>query len=393
MSNKTGKLSFFLDKVQGKPTKTQAKKATPLGDTKEEVERKHQELIGDINSSNVEVVKSDDESAQIKARSLDQVLKKCGIDKNAWGVDDFNLKELSSGEFLWTVYFNKKKDSFNPEELLQSIRKISPEVSIGKNVASYDSLLAEVNIPDLHIGKLSWKEEVGHNYDIKIAKQIFRDAIDFKIKELSKFKVEKILFPVGNDFLHYDNAEGTTTAGTKQDCDTRYLKMFREGTALLIETINKLQQIAPVDCLIVAGNHARISELLLGELLEAYYHNNDRVFIEKSPVPRKYYQYGNSLIGFAHGDNVKFNDLPIIMAAEAPEIWGKSKYKYFKMGHLHHQRIMLNEIGSVIVEIISSLSGVDYWHKTKAFSSSTRSCTTSLYDKKMGCIHKIYYNL
>lgn len=335
-------------------------------------------------------------SVTVEANSIEEVIYKCNVDLNLWEVDKFNTKELNNGGYSWTVYFKRKtfvEGEIDFSSLIDEVSKISPIIKLGEIKKTKDSLLAEVNIPDLHIGKLSWKEEVGHNYDLKIAQKLFRDCIDYFIDNLKKHKVERILFPVGSDFYHVENMEGTTSAGTQQDTDNRYLKMFRYGYSLIIESINKLQAIAPVDCLMVYGNHARVTEMLLGELLSVYYDKNPNVKIDNRPLPRKYYTYNNSLISLVHGDEIRLPQLPAIMAAESPESWGKSKYRYIRTGHYHHQKIILDEISGCQVEIVGSLSGTDYWHKKKAFCNSIRSATTFLYSQKSGCTNKIYFNL
>lgn len=324
---------------------------------------------------------------------LESVVAQCNVDMKQWEVRSFNVREVKDNRFLWHIYFKQRPFEFDIKDIADEIKKVAPIIKKIKYPKQKDGFLAEVNIPDLHLAKLAWAEEIGHNYDIEIAKNIFRDAIDQTISAMAKYPIDRIVFPIGNDFFHFDNFQNTTTAGTSQDTDTRYLKMYREGCALIIEAINKLQCVAPVDCIVVAGNHGRISELLMGELLTVYYDKNPNVSINNQPVPRKYYRYGNTLIGFTHGDEIKMAELPLIMAAETPEMWGATKYRFYKMGHLHHQKFMINENSGVICEVVPSLSGVDYWHKKRAFSNNIRSCATSLYSKDNGCLHKIFYNL
>ncbi len=311
--------------------------------------------------------------------SLDEVLTKCEINKNNWDVDDFNVKELASGTFLWNVYFKKSKNCQDVKDLLKNIIP-APFVEKNKYEEKENSLLAEVNLADFHIGKLCWEEETGNNYDIKTAVKIFRDAVDYKIFQLKKYPIEKILFPVGNDFFQVDNLQNTTTAGTQQDVDSRYGKMFREGTKLIIETIERLQKIAPVDVMVTAGNHDKMSIFFLGEILEIYYQNNPNVSVDTSLLPRKYYKYGKNLLGFTHGNDIKLVDLPMIMAVETPKWWGETKYRFVKCGHFHHQKMILNEVSGIIVEIMPSLTGTDSWHKNKGYTGNIRSAITALFD-------------
>ncbi len=329
----------------------------------------------------------------LHAKSLEDAIKQCKVNEKVWETESYSTKELSSGEFLYTIYFKRKIEaSFDINQFVKAIECIAPRISEIKHIKISGGLLAEVGIFDLHCGKLGNKAEVGHNYDIKIAAKIFREAIDYKIRELKKHNIERILFEIGNDFFQCDNEESATSKGTRVDSDTRFHKMFQTGSKLVIEAINKLQEIAPIDCYVIPGNHARIAEFLLGEVLTAYYKDNNNVFIENSPTPRKYYKYGKNLIGMTHGDDIQMPKLPLIMAAENPKEWGETKWRYFKIGHYHSQKMLLDEYSGVLVEVNPALSGTDYWHKKKAFSNNVRAAITSLYDRESGLINKIYFN-
>jgi hypothetical protein len=335
---------------------------------------------------------SKEELIDPSSNCLEKVLNDCKINQNSWDVNSFNTKQTVGGDYLWTVYFKKGKGIEDIKGVIKDIVKVAP-VSPKEYKIKDNGLLAEINLADVHCAKLAWMLETDNDYDIKIAVKVFRDAIDYKISQLQKYSIKRILFPIGNDFYHIDNLDGMTTAGTRQDVDSRYAKMFREGSKLILETINKLQNIAPVDVVVVCGNHARISEFLLGEVVDAYYHNNPNVTIDNSPQSRKYYRWGNNLIGFAHGDDIKLVDLPLIMASERAKDWGQTKNHFIKCGHFHHQKMILNEVSGCIVEIVPSLSGTDGWHKKKGYVNNLRSAITSLYDKEDGLVTKFYYNL
>ena len=65
--------------------------------------------------------------------------------------------------------------------------------------------MLEVNIFDLHFGKLCWNGETGEDYDTKIASKRFHNAIDDIVGKAIFHDVDKIVFPVGNDFFNSDN--------------------------------------------------------------------------------------------------------------------------------------------------------------------------------------------
>lgn len=126
---------------------------------------------------------------------------------------------------------------------------------------NYDTINSDnVFVPsifDLHLGKLAWGEETGEDYDIHIAQARFHAAINDLINKSSGYKVDEILFPVGNDIYNSDKAlpYSQTTAGTPQMDDTRWQKMFRIGVRLITEAIIKLSEIAPVKVPLVYSNH------------------------------------------------------------------------------------------------------------------------------------------
>lgn len=329
------------------------------------------------------------------ASCLQEVLEKNSVDSEIWDVDKYTIKQNTRG-FSYDIYLTKKNGGVDIEGLISSIKSISkfcPERKPRFAKSLGEPCMAELNISDLHISKLCWEKEVGHNYDMKEAMTLFRKAIAFKIEMIKKFNIEKIVFPIGNDFYHTDNYENSTTAGTRQDTDSRFQKMFQNGVTLLVEAIQELSQIAPVQVIVVAGNHGRVAEEILGTVINAYFLKDKNVEVDDSFLPRKYMRYGNSLLGYLHGDGVRLPQLPMIMAAEAAEDWGKTKYRYIKMGHYHSQKIILDEISGVIVEIMPSLSGTDLWHKRKGYVCNVRSAVTHIYSKESGLINKIYFNL
>ena len=74
--------------------------------------------------------------------------------------------------------------------------------------------------------------------------------------------------------------------------------------------------IAPVDVLIVSGNNDEERSFYLGEVLSALYSNTDRIFVDNSAKKRKYYSYGNVLLGLTHGYHEKLKELKDLMAYE-----------------------------------------------------------------------------
>jgi hypothetical protein len=328
----------------------------------------------------------------ISAKSLDEVIKKCKIDTRVWEVESYSSKELANGEFLWTVYFKKKKYVVDWEAFKKDLISYAPTPEKISYPKEQGGLLWEYSAPDLHLCKLAHKEETGENYDYKIAKEVFNKTLNDALEKVKPYKIDKIIFPCGNDFLNSDTLNNTTTAGTPQDSDSRHFKMFREGYKLLISAILKLKKVAPVEVLIVLGNHSTVSEMHIGELLEVYFRNDPDVTVNNSAAPRKYIKHGVNLIGFVHGNLEKHNKLPLLMATEKPREWASATTKVWHLGHLHQQKIIQEDCG-VIVEILPSLSGADAYHSRHGYIGNTRASMSFLYDKKKGLVARFYHTL
>jgi len=265
-------------------------------------------------------------------------------------------------------------------DLLKKHKPINyPKIKYSKNNTNN---LLEVSIYDLHLGKLVYGQESNNNYDTKIATKRFKHAIVDLLKKAESSSYERILFIVGNDFFNSDNHLGETTKGTKQDEDNRWQKTFRTGTQLLIYGIDYMRTFAPVDILVIPGNHDYTKSFFLGETLAAWYRNDKSVNVNNSANPRKYYEYGKVLLGFSHGNNEKREKLRSLMAWEMKEAWARTAYREFHLGH-QHRELATEELG-ITIRSLSSLSGSDLYHHLNGFIGPTRAAEAFLWNKERG---------
>ncbi len=235
-----------------------------------------------------------------------------------------------------------------------------------------------VSLFDAHLGKLSWAEQDGQNYDLKIAKEVYMKALqDLVAKAQVQGGIGRILFPVGNDYLTCDGDDNETSAGTPQSVDGRFPKIFREARKMLVEAIDYLRLIAPVDVIVIAGNHERESMFHLGDALECWYHADDSVTIDNMFRPRKYYSFGNTVFGLTHGDTIQQDKLPLLGANERPDLWAQCKRRVWFLGHFHHYS--LKEYVGVQVWVLPSLSGSDGYHQSNGFVGAVRCAVAFMY--------------
>jgi hypothetical protein len=87
------------------------------------------------------------------------------------------------------------------------------------------------------------------------------------------------------------------------------------------------------------GNHDLSLSIFMMELLANVYENEKRVTVDTSPRHFHYFSFGKNLIGIHHGHGAKPKDLPLIMATDQPEAWGRAQYRYLWTGHVHHDQV------------------------------------------------------
>lgn len=320
------------------------------------------------------------------------LLKAHGFDVKEWEL-------VSARNNIWNVY--SKQDGI--QELYSSKIVVKPRTDISLEeikefyedlintysspvVQKYENtngLMFELPIVDLHLGKFSTTDIVANEYNTQIARDCFNKVIDTCISRLKDVNIEKIIFPIGNDFFHYDTVASTTTGGTSQDTDVKYQTLFKNGVLLLVNGITKLSKElkAPIEVFCVQGNHDFMSSYHALMSLWCYFHNNENVTVDLGTSPRKYIQFGKCLVGFAHGDKEK-KRIEKIMQVEAVKMWGDSVYREFHIAHLHSEQV--REDGGIIIRNLSSITGTDAWHHNSGFVGAIRKCTCFLWDKENG---------
>jgi len=355
-------------------------------------------------------------------RTLDQLLAATQVNTKEWKVKDTTLNKWDVTS--WKQGFAETIQNFQVKARLernteyirerivgelfqQMIKDYTPPVYFNPEKPNDDTEqnLLEISIFDLHIGKLAWGGETFENYDVKIARKRFLGSIGKLLQNASGFKYERILFPVGNDFFNSDTMENTTTKGTPQDEDLRWQKTFNVGVRLLVDAINMLKQTGvPVDVVVVPGNHDFERSYYMGSYLSAWFKDDASVWINNHASPRKYYRYGNVLLGLTHGSEEKEASLPMLMATdiESKPMWTDTKFHEWHLGHFHRKRTVkydinksreLNEDLGVTIRYLSSLTGTEEWHHKKGYVGSTKAADGFVWNHEFGLVAHLNTNL
>lgn len=359
-------------------------------------------------------------------KTLEDLLEVTKVNLNDWNVEKYVINKWDVTSFKnnkpivaqnWQVKAQlvKNKTKIHEHQLGEIfIKMISdykpPVLNVNykkkfDKTSNEDNNLLEISIFDLHLGKLAWRGETYENYDIKIARERFLYSINSLIKRASGFSISRIVFPVGSDFFNSDTIFNTTTQGTPQDEDLRWQKTFDIGCRLIIDAINVLKQIGvPIDVIIVPGNHDFERNYYLGKFIDAWFNNDSQVIVDTHASPRKYYRFGNLLLGFTHGDQEKESSLPMIMATDIPSkpLWSQTKFHEWHVGHIHRKRNVkyelnkvteLNENLGVTIRYLSSLTGTEEWHHKKGFIGNNKAADAFIWNYEYGLVAHINTNI
>jgi len=332
-------------------------------------------------------------------KSPDRIMEILGYDPLGWEL-------LSAKHNRWNV-FSKQ----NGRELLYSLKAVvkprkveitkdkiteiinSLEFNLKKTRAiqhdvdfNEDGYMLEIPLMDVHYNKFSEKRITGHDSNhIETENNVLKVVNDF-ISRVKGKNIQKIVFPIGQDYFNTDNKNNTTTAGTPQQNDIAHDLMFEKGTDLLFKAIELCRKIAPVDVMYVEGNHdAHISYYATSSLKRAYALAGVKDVTFDILPKRKYVRFGNSLIGYTHGNKERKRiETENIMQLERKQDWAETMFHFWHVGHEHHQEVM--EKGGIVYRKINSITANDNWHYESGYVGALRMAQAFLHHTKYGIL-------
>jgi DNA repair exonuclease SbcCD nuclease subunit len=158
----------------------------------------------------------------------------------------------------------------------------------------------------------------------------------------------------------------------------------------MIDMVESARKVAPVHVVTMPGNHDRLAAWHMGHALECYFHNYKDVTFDNSPTARKYFEWGVNMLMFTHGDSGNRHDYPLLMAAEQPEMFGRTKFREIHCGHTHETKTI--ERHGIRVRVLPALCPPDEWHAANGFVGNQRNAEGYIYNNKEGMIGMVVYN-
>jgi predicted phosphodiesterase len=267
-----------------------------------------------------------------------------------------------------------------------SVKLVIPKLRTMKRPGSAAILSV---LQDWHYGKYD-KDYRGRSvYNRAIAAQRAETATkDLLNMTLAHGQPDKIIAIVGSDDLHVDGAGLTTTAGTPQgpQSDGPFPAMFEGYIQNLLKVVGLMRQVAPVELVVVPGNHNRVSAMLTGVLLEQIFRGNRDVTVTRSQDPRVYSEFGDTGIVYTHGDHVKAQAKGIhkLIMAEARKSGVKRQKDQWVLVSGHRHTMHTGDLGGVMWLETPALSGDDDWHKDNEYVGNRKMAASYLIDKRDG---------
>lgn len=311
-------------------------------------------------------------------------LHKINLDK--YKISNYWTKQKSSGKFTSSVFATlRQPKDYTPEDFAKFLETYTPKEILIKNVKNefgfFKAVDIEVSIADFHLAKKTLEgESIQHKKT-----QYLTTLYDLVDRVNSVFWINKIVFPISNDFFHTDNYQNQTTAGTPQDTLVEYNHEYEEGFDLLVTAISYLQEVAKeVEVILVQGNHDRTKSFYLAHALEVFFRNNEKICFQREHSTTKSVILGNTFIGYHHG-NCKIDELPLLFATGKDSFdFGGAKYREVHTGDKHHY--MAKEVKGVRIQQMPSLSGTDRWHADNNYVNNIRAGLVLIYDPNDGKI-------
>lgn len=292
--------------------------------------------------------------------------------------------------FSVKVYMRRKVEEIKVRNdlttLLSEVKLYSPKYKKIKHPRQTTGFLYELAMPDLQLGRLVMAEEAG----LASCPESYLLRTERAIQQLLSvpYQINRILFPIGNDFFNSNTSENMTVHGTPQRDDVRWQRTYQLAKKTIIGLIETMTTLAPVDILIVKGNHDEERIFYFGDTIESWFHNNPNVKVDNRPIGRKYYSYGKVLLGLTHGYHERVVKLKDILYLEARGMLDQAQYIEWHTGDKHHKEdfvLKTNETeNGIVIRLLRSLTSPDAWHYNKGLNGALRAAESFLWDKDHG---------
>ena len=309
-----------------------------------------------------------------------------------------NLKRVSTnynsdGDInqQWVIYEPEKEaqDLAYRAYIEGLMQNLKPVKATKPNKLDYTSELASAIVfGDAHLGMIAHAvETLGAEHDLDTALADIKSAIDYLV-DCSPAQEEGYFINVG-DFTHTNDFSNTTPGhGNMMDVGQRHSQTMRAAGAIIRYCISRmLTKFKTVRVINARGNHDYDAAFALNMFLEGIYEDEPRVEVLQNDSKFNFIEFGNTLIGVNHGDKINALRLAGVMTRMQSEAWGRTKYRRWFLGHIHHKVVQEHETG-VTLESFHTLAPIDAWHAESGYGAESR-VTMITFHREFGEVNRM----
>lgn len=285
----------------------------------------------------------------------------------------------------------KKQIEITFEDVEEYFKTVNFQTKKAMKPFDYNSLgeVLEIDYVDAHNGLLSWRDETGNDYDLRIAEERFKECIADIFQRCKGRKFEKTIFATLGDILHVDNDNQTTTNGTFQQTEGRTPKLFDITANMLVDTVDcALKTKTPFEYVYLPGNHDRVTGYMLAKAVSFAFRKNPNVTFDITPKPQKAKVVGVNLIGLLHGDMPKKNIDGWLLKDYRKE-FGDSRFVEIHSGHDHDYAVKRTSSG-ILHKTLPPICESSYWENQQGYRSD-RGLMCFIWNKETGLRETWYY--
>jgi hypothetical protein len=308
-------------------------------------------------------------------------------------VKQIKFWENFNGEQRYSIDTKKEWYKQSDEDLIAKFKQEIQKFYHGEllTIESQDNnseTCAVLSLQDLHLDKITLISETGTYSDVD--SNIKKALGGFKqlLKSTMSYKPAKIIFIVGSDAFNANDSRNTTVKGTPQDVHYGWHEQFIKIYNFYRHCVDLiLMEGAECHIAVVEGNHDADKCFYLGQLLEVTYETNRSVTIDNSRTKRKYFEWGATLLGFAHGDTEKkyINTLPMTMFIENKDRMHRIRYSEMLLGDIHHgekyQTLTTKDFKGCTIRFLRAVSEVGRWEMAEGYVGIPKSMDSFVYSK------------
>lgn len=301
----------------------------------------------------------------------------------AHGFNSTEWELVNARNSMWNSYVDNTlyssritvKPKVNGLDIEAIIEKINSKLHTRKVIPLVDKgeRMLEIPLFDLHfgIGDLEYYEET-------LAEII--ETIQYR-------NWDTIFIPIGQDALHTEGFNGTTTSGTiigEVDFEKALDELNEFYTILIDEAIKNSNN---VQVMFSAGNHDQLAGYMFVRMLQKQYKDSPSVKFDTEMKTRKSFVWKDIFVGVTHGDKGG-NKIKENFMSEFGRQIAKANIIEIHSGHIHHE--VAKDSYGFVVRSLPTKAKTDKYHDVNGFIGSRKTFQLFEYNEsKLKKIHQV----